>query len=77
MGLDVDVDPDPGAEISLSYQEFLGAVDQLRAVDFPIERDPAEAWPDFVGWRINYERAAYALAFATDAVPAPWSGPPP
>jgi hypothetical protein len=75
MGFDVYVDPDPGAGISLSYQEFLDAVDRLRMVGFPIERDPAEAWPDFVGWRVNYERDAYTLAFATDAVPALWSGP--
>ena len=47
----------------------------MREVDFPIERDPAEAWPDFVGWRVNYEQAAYGLAFAVDAVPALWSGP--
>jgi hypothetical protein len=44
-------------------------------VDFPIERDPADAWPDFVGWRVNYEQAAYAVARAVDAVPALWSGP--
>jgi hypothetical protein len=40
-----------------------------------IERDPAEAWPDFVGWRVNYEAAAYAAAAAVYAVPALWSGP--
>ena len=44
-------------------------------MDFPIERDPAEAWPDFVGWRVNCERAAYAIAAAVDVVPALWSGP--
>jgi hypothetical protein len=44
-------------------------------VDFPIERDPAEAWPDFVGWRVNYEPAAYTVAYALDLVPAIWSGP--
>ena len=47
----------------------------MREVDFPIERDPAEAWPDFVGWRINYEQAAYAVAAEVHAVPALWSGP--
>jgi len=47
----------------------------MRAVDFPIEREPADAWADFVGWRINYEQAAYAVAAAVDAVPALWSGP--
>jgi hypothetical protein len=81
MGLDVPEEPEepeepePGGGISLSYQEFLAAVAHLRAMDFPIERDPDDAWPDFVRWRANYERAAYAVAEAIDAVPAPWSGP--
>jgi hypothetical protein len=75
MGIDVPDVPDPNGQITLSYQEFLDAVARLRQVDFPIERDPAEAWPEFVGWRVNYERAAYAVAFAVDAVPALWSGP--
>ena len=75
MDLDVPEVADPGAEISLSYDEFLDAVARMREVDFPIERDPADAWPDFVGWRVNYEQAAYAVAFAIDAVPALWSGP--
>ena len=68
-------EPDPDAGISLSYEEFLDAVERMRKVDFPIERDPADAWPDFVGWRANYEEAAYKIAYALDAVPALWSGP--
>ena len=75
MGIQVPEEPDPGDRISLSYQEFLDAVTRMRQVDFPIERDPAEAWADFTGWRVNYERAAYAVAAAVDAVPALWSGP--
>jgi hypothetical protein len=75
MGTQVPDEPDPGAGIRLTYEEFLDAVDRLREVDFPIERDPAEAWPDFVGWRVNYEKAAYAVAAKVDAVPALWSGP--
>ncbi|MGO9082349.1 MAG: hypothetical protein ACLQDY_25530 [Streptosporangiaceae bacterium] len=75
MGIDVPDEPDVAAGISLSYEDFLQAVDRMRKVDFPIERDPAQAWPDFVGWRVNYERTAYAVAAAVDAVPAMWSGP--
>jgi hypothetical protein len=75
MGFDIPQEPDPAAGISLSYREFLDGVAEMREVDFPIERDPAEAWPDFVGWRVNYERAAYAVAAAVDAPPAMWSGP--
>jgi hypothetical protein len=75
MGIDIPEEADPGAGIRLTYDEFVDAVDRMREVDFPIEREPADAWPDFVGWRVNYEKAAYALAAAIDAVPAKWSGP--
>jgi hypothetical protein len=77
MGVAVPEEADPNGQISLSYQEFLDAVGRMREVDFPIEREPADAWADFVGWRINYEQAAYAIAAAVDAVPALWSGPRP
>jgi hypothetical protein len=75
MGCDVPSVPDPAAGITVTYEEFQEGVERLRGVDFNIERDPAEAWPDFVGWRVNYEQAAFAIAAAIDAVPAYWSGP--
>ena len=75
LGYEVPEEPDVAGPVSLSYEEFLGAVERLVAVDFPIERDPADAWPDFVGWRATYEQAAYAVAAEIDAVPALWSGP--
>jgi hypothetical protein len=75
VGIRVPEEPDTNAQISLTYDEFLAAVERMRAVKFPIERDPADAWPDFVGWRLNYEHAAYSLAAALDVVPALWSGP--
>jgi hypothetical protein len=75
MGFDIPDEPEPDAVLALTYAEFLDAVARMREVNFPIERDPAEAWPDFVGWRVNYERAAYAIGAAVYAVPALWSGP--
>ncbi len=75
MGFDIPDEADAEAGISLTYGEFLEAVTRMREVDFPIEREPAQAWPEFVGWRVNYERAAYAIAAAVYAVPAKWSGP--
>jgi hypothetical protein len=75
MGIKIPDVPGAPAVISLSYGEFLNAITRMREVNFPIEREPEEAWPDFVGWRVNYERAAYAVAAAVDAVPALWSGP--
>jgi hypothetical protein len=75
MGIEVPDEHDPPTEISLSYQDFLVAVARMREVSFLIERDPADAWQDFVGWRANYEQAAYGVAAAVDAAPALWSGP--
>ena len=70
MGIDIPDEADPEAGISLTYAEFLDAVARMREVGFPIVRTPEEAWPEFVGWRVNYERAAYGLAAAVYAVPA-------
>jgi hypothetical protein len=75
LALPVDFDPDPDHPIALTYDEFRQGVARLEEVGFPIERTPEDAWPHFRGWRINYESLAYALAAATDAVPALWSGP--
>jgi hypothetical protein len=75
MGIDVPDEVTNGTKVELTYDEFLDAVARLKEVNFPLERDAASAWPDFTGWRTNYERAAYAIAFAVDAVPALWSGP--
>jgi hypothetical protein len=75
IGFDIPEEADPEAGISLTYAEFLDAVARMREVNFPIERDPEQAWPEFVGWRVNYERSAYAVAAAVHAVQALWSGP--
>ena len=75
MGFDVPIEPDPAMGISVTYEEFLDAIARLEEVKFPTERKPEDAWPDFVGWRVNYEQAAFAIARAVDAVPALWSGP--
>ncbi len=75
MSFEIAEEPDPSSGISLTYAEFLDAIERMKRVNFPIERKPEEAWPDFVGWRVNYEQAAYALAREVEAVPALWSGP--
>lgn len=75
MGFDTPQEADPSAGISLTFEQFLDAVQRMREVGFRITRDPADAWPEFVGWRVNYEQAAYYVAASVDAVPAMWSGP--
>jgi hypothetical protein len=75
MGSDVSNEADPEGGITLTYQEFLDAISRMQDVGFEMTRAPADAWPDFVGWRVNYERAAYYIAESIDAVPGLWSGP--
>ncbi len=75
LGVTVPDEPDASMGISLTYDDFLKGIKHMRKVDFPIEREPADAWPDFLGWRVNYEQAAYAVARNVHAVPALWSGP--
>jgi hypothetical protein len=74
-GFVIPEEADPNDGISLTYEEFVDAIGRLASVDFPLERSNEDAWLDFVGWRINYEAAAYAIARTIDAPPALWSGP--
>jgi len=75
LGWHLDPDPLPEAPIALTFGEFEEAVQMLQAIGFPIERSAEEAWPDFHGWRVNYETVAYRLADKLVVPPAPWSGP--
>ena len=75
VGITVDHDPDPDADLQLTYADYEGGVDRITSTTFKVERSAEEAWPDFRGWRVNYEAVAYALAERRDAVPARWAGP--
>src|SRR5260370_15913891 len=72
MSIDVPDEPDPSAGISVGYEEFLEAITRLGRGNFQIERHPADAWPDFVGWRGHHEPAASAGGPALGALPAAW-----
>jgi len=74
MRQEVSDEPDPDAPISLTFADFQQATAMLREVDYPIERSDEEAWPDFRGWRANYDATALLLARQLDAPPALWTG---
>ncbi len=74
LGWKVDPDPNPEGPIDLTFEEFEEAVAMLDHVGFPMERTAQQAWPDFRGWRVNYEAVAYRLCDHLTAPPAPWSG---
>ncbi len=75
LGWHVDPDPSPEGPITLTFEEFEQAVHMLDEIGYPMELTAEEAWPNFRGWRVNYEANAYRLADRVFAPPAPWSGP--
>lgn len=64
----------PDAPISVSYEDFAEAAQQLRDVGYPVEISTEDAWPHFRGWRVNYDVAALALCRKLDAPPSMWTG---
>lgn len=68
-----DPNPAPDDLISISRDEFDEAYDQLKAQGIPVVADREQAWQDFRGWRINYDRVLLGLARMTSAPYAPWS----
>lgn len=65
--------PRPTDPISVSRAEFDEACRRLAAADVPLKPDLDQAWRDFAGWRVNYDRVLIALAALTMAPEAPWS----
>ena len=59
--------------ISISRVEFDDAYERLAPASVPLKPDRDQAWRDFRGWRVNYDRALLGLAALTMAPYAPWS----
>jgi hypothetical protein len=69
----VNIDPAPTDPISITREEFDTAFDQLAGSGMPMKTDRDQAWRDFAGWRVNYDKALVGLAKLTVAPLAPWS----
>jgi len=65
--------PKAGDPISVARDELVAARDELAAAGVPLKPDADQAWRDFAGWRVNYDRPLLALASLTMAPLAPWS----
>lgn len=62
----------PADPISISREEFDRVYDLFVQYNVPLfDRD--QAWQDFGGWRVNYDRVLIALCKLTMAPPAMWS----
>jgi hypothetical protein len=68
-----DPDPRPDDPVSVTRDEFFDACDALAEQGLPLKADRDQAWRDWNGWRVNYDRPLVALAGLTMAPYAPWS----
>jgi hypothetical protein len=63
----------PATQICVERQEFEEVIVQLAAAGLPIKADREQAWRDFAGWRVNYDRALILLCGLVMAPKASWS----
>lgn len=63
----------PVTQICVERQEFEDVLSQLAAAGLPVKTDREQAWKDFAGWRVNYDRALILLCGLVMAPPATWS----
>ena len=71
--IDFDPDPRPDDPISVSRREFELLLVELEAAGLPVKSDRDQAWRDWAGWRVNYDRALIGLAALVVAPEARWS----
>jgi hypothetical protein len=73
---DIVHNPDPRwpeEAISIDRHEFDQVYREMAEAGVPLKADLDQAWRDFAGWRVNYDRVLLALAALTMAPYAPWS----
>jgi hypothetical protein len=63
----------PEEPVSIDRREFDQACKELAEAGVPLKADLDQAWRDFAGWRVNYDRVLLALAALIMAPYAPWS----
>jgi hypothetical protein len=63
----------PATPICVERREFDEVLDQLASAGVPLKPDREQAWQDFAGWRVNYDRALILLCGLVMAPPAAWS----
>jgi hypothetical protein len=72
---DIQYNPNPrfpDEPISITQTEFEEACKRLVDAGIPLKTDLQQAWYDFAGWRVNYDKVLLALAQITMAPKAAW-----
>ncbi|MDX2160238.1 MAG: hypothetical protein SF162_02830 [bacterium] len=72
FGIPHDSNPRPDDPISISREEFNQVFEELRDAGLPVKTDQDQAWRDYAGWRVNYDRVLLVLAELTVAPYAMW-----
>jgi hypothetical protein len=73
FGIPYDPDPAPTDPITVAREEWDEVCARLEAAGVPVRADRDQAWRDFAGWRVNYDRELVTLAGFLVAPYAPWS----
>jgi len=63
----------PEFSICVERSEFDSLLDELAAAGLPLKPDREQAWRDFAGWRVNYDRSLILLCGLVMAPSASWS----
>jgi|RhiMetdeSRZDD1v2_1073273.scaffolds.fasta_scaffold19056_8 hypothetical protein len=63
----------PDNPICVDRKEFDDLLSQLAAAGLPLKIDREQAWRDFAGWRVNYDRALILTCGLVMAPQASWS----
>lgn len=66
-------EPNPTDPIAIDREEFNEACRYLESQGVPLVADLDQAWRDYAGWRVNYDKELISLAALTMAPYAPWS----
>ena len=63
----------PADPISVTREEFDGVLAKLTEAGVSVKPDREQAWRDFAGWRVNYDRVLLVLCTLVMAPQTPWS----
>ena len=63
----------PNDPVSITRKEFDQVLLQFEEAGVPLKNDRDQAWNDFAGWRVNYDKPLLALSQLTMAPEAPWT----
>ena len=73
FGFEYDPDPLCDDPIAIKQAEFDEAYDLFKNAGMPVVEDQQQAWLDFKGWRVNYDRPLLSIATWIEAPISPWS----